>query len=87
MTLYKYIEKNPEYFREYNKMYYQNNVEYYKAYAKKYNKNNADKIKEYKSQKMTCECGKTFNITNKIQHQKTKIHEKLIEKLNNINIV
>jgi len=71
--------RTEEELKEYNK-------EHYKEYNKEYKKKNKEKINEHRSQKITCECGKTFSITNKARHEKSLTHKKLIEELNNILI-
>ena len=55
-----------------------------KESSKKYYENNKDKINEWRNQKITCECGKIYLITNKKRHEQSKIHKKLIEEKNNI---
>jgi hypothetical protein len=54
---------------------------------KKYRENNKEIIEEKRSQRVTCECGRNFRIDTKARHEKTKIHKKLIEEKNNINII
>ena len=42
---------------------------------------------EWNTQRVTCECGRTYCINDKGKHINTKIHKKLIEEKNNINII
>jgi len=53
--------------------------EYDKKYSKKYRENNRDIINQKATTKTTCECGKTFNITNKTRHEQSLIHKKYTE--------
>jgi hypothetical protein len=78
---------NLEFFRNKDKEYYENNVEQKLEYAKEYREKNKEKINEYKMQRVTCECGRTYGINDKGKHINTKIHKKLIEEKNNINII
>jgi len=50
------------------------NKEKIKDYYKEYRENNKSKIKEHKSQKYTCECGKTITIDVKARHERTDYH-------------
>jgi hypothetical protein len=61
--------------KESDKEYYENNKDKKQEYREK----NKEKIMEWKTQKVTCECGRTFRISNKARHEQTKIHKKLIE--------
>jgi len=67
------------------KEYREDNKEKVKEQRKEYYENNKDKIMEWKTQRITCECGRTFRIDGKAEHEQTKIHKKLIEE-KNINI-
>ena len=59
--------------------YYKENKEKVLETTKIYREKNKDKIMEWKNQRITCECGRTFRIDGKSEHEKTKIHKKLIE--------
>jgi len=61
-------EEKKEYDKEYNK-----------EYDKEYRENNKEVIKEKKGKKITCECGRTFQICGKARHEKTKIHCEFIK--------
>jgi len=80
----KYYENNKEQIKEYAKEYYKNNSEHLLEYMNEYNEKNKEIIKEKRSKKITCECGRTFRISDKAKHEKTLIHKKLIEEKNNI---
>ena len=56
--------------------------EYKKEYNKQYNETNKEKIKEYKTQKFTCECGRTIILGDKSKHLKRNIHKELMEEIN-----
>ena len=74
----EYYERHRKQAREYK----ENN----KEKVKEYRENNKEKIMEWKTQRITCECGRTFRIDGKAEHERTLIHKKLIEEKNNINI-
>jgi len=71
-------EDNKEYKKEYDKEYLEkyreDNKDKIKENKKEYYKNNTDKIKEYRSQKITCDCGRTITLGNKAEHEKRKVH-------------
>jgi hypothetical protein len=69
-----------------DKKYYENNKDKKQEYDKEYREKNKEKIMEWKTQKITCECGRTFRIDGKAEHERSLIHKKLIEEKNNINI-
>jgi len=70
---------------EYQKEYKKNNPEKVKQTQKNWRENNKEKIMEWKTQRVTCECGRTFRIDGKAEHERSKIHKKLIEENNNNN--
>jgi len=76
----EYTERHRTQAREYAK----NNKEKVKEKTKEYREKNKDKIMEWKTQRITCECGRTFRIDGKAEHERTLIHKKLIEEKNNI---
>ena len=61
--------------------YYKDNKEKVLEYTKEYREKNKNKILEWKNKKITCECGRTFRIDGKAEHERSKIHKKLIEEL------
>jgi hypothetical protein len=80
-----------EYDKEYkktNEKYKENQKEYYKEYKKleyvKERKKESDK--KYRNQLIICECGRNILLGHKKRHEQSKIHKKLIEEKNNINI-
>ena len=75
---YKDIKKKAE------KKYTEKHKEEKQEYDKEYYKNNSEQILERQGQKMTCECGRTFRIDGKAEHERSLIHKKLIEEKNNI---
>jgi hypothetical protein len=80
----KINEKYKENQKEYAKEYREKNKEKIKEYDKEYKEKNKEKIMEWKMQKITCECGRTFRIHGKAEHERSLIHKKLIEEKNNI---
>ena len=80
----EYYKNNLEQKKEYAKEYYKNNSEQRLEYATEYREKNKDKIMEWKTQRITCECGRTFRIDGKALHERSLLHKKLIEEKNNI---
>ena len=84
----EYYQKNKEKILpkkiEYAKEWRDDNKEKVKEYATEYREKNKEKIMEWKTQRITCECGRTFRIDGKADHERTLIHKKLIEEKNNI---
>jgi len=70
-----------------NKKFTEKNKDKKQEYDKEYREKNKEKIMEWRSQRITCECGRTHCINDKGKHVNTKIHKKLIEEKNNINIL
>ena len=66
----EYHKNNKDKILEQKKEYYENN----KEKIKEYYENNKDKIKEQKSRQYTCECGRTFRISGKAEHERSLIH-------------
>jgi len=54
--------------------------EYNVEYHQKYRQEHTDKIKTLMTQKFDCECGGKYTYHGKSQHQKTKKHQKYLEK-------
>jgi hypothetical protein len=75
---------NLEFFRNKDKEYYENNKDKKQEYHKEHREKNKEIIEEKRSKKFTCECGRTFRIDGKSEHERTLIHKKLIEEKNNI---
>jgi hypothetical protein len=73
----EYYERRRKQARE----YYENNKDKKQEYAKEYREKNKEKIMEWKNQRFTCECGRTFKIEGKAEHERSLIHKKLIEEL------
>jgi len=78
--------------KEYQKNYRQENSEKLKIYEenrkeqkKIYYEQNKEKINEQRKVPFLCECGCTIRKQEKLRHQKTKKHIKLILQLNNPN--
>ena len=46
---------------------------------REYNKQNKDKIKERKRQPFTCECGSIVRIDGKLEHLKSKKHQRFLQ--------
>jgi len=86
-------EKNKEYYIKKHKEYNKKNKETINKYAKEYREKYKQKTKEYyeknkdiiserKKEKITCECGSTFQKTELSRHKKTKKHIKFLESNN-----
>ena len=65
--------------RKQRKEYYENNKEKCNEYMKEYREKNEEILKEKKSKKITCECGRTFQIGGKAEHERSKIHCEFIK--------
>mgnify|MGYP003639847321 FL=1 len=68
-----YIEHDEE-LKKYQKQYHTDRKDVIYEKIKKYQIVNKDKIKQRQNQVCSCECGKTYTRTNKIQHMKSKKH-------------
>jgi hypothetical protein len=73
-TYKEWCEDNKENRKEYDKKYNKDN----KEKRNEYYENNKEKIKERITQKITCECGRTFRIDSKVRHERSKIHQAFI---------
>ena len=87
----EYYQDNREKILEHRKQHYQNNPEYFKEYQAEYRQNNRETISEYHKQykqankekinkKFDCECGGKYTANGKIQHLRTKKHQKYLNK-------
>ena len=76
---YETQEEYDERHRNQARNYYKENKEKVLETTKIYREKNKDKIMEWKNQRITCECGRTFRIDGKAEHERSKIHKKLIE--------
>ena len=74
----EYYERHRKQAKEWSK----NNIERVKENTKQYRDKNKKKIMEWKSQKITCECGRTFRIDGKAEHERSNIHKKLMQEIN-----
>ena len=74
----EYREDNKEKLTIKNKEYKEAN----KEKIKEYYEDNKEKILLKKKQKMTCECGSSFRISDKARHYKSKKHNALISSSN-----
>jgi hypothetical protein len=83
---YQTEEEQKTYNRQHAIYWGKNNKERKYENNKKYYENNEEKIMEWRNQRITCDCGKIYTMTNKKRHEQSKIHKKLIEEKNNINI-
>ena len=61
-----------------NKIWRENNKEKIKQRNKEYREVNKEKIKAQKTKVCNCECGKTYTLSNKSQHEKTQFHQNFI---------
>ena len=78
-----YIE-NREHYQEYKKQRYQDNREQIKEKQHQYYEDNREQLKEKSKQKHDCECGGRYTQSHKLQHMKSKKHQKYISTLNNL---
>ena len=77
----EYREDNKERIKEHHKEYRENNKEKIKEHHKEYRENNKEKIKERNSIEFVCECGRTIKLNDKARHQRSKIHNDLMNEL------
>ena len=82
-TAKEYREQNKDKIKEYKKEYREQNKEYFKEYRKEYREQNKEYFKEYRKeylkQKYTCECGGSYNMSNRAKHIKTNKHQNFIK--------
>lgn len=64
--------------RDNSNKYRKEHQEEKKEKAKKYYQENKEKIKKHQTERYTCECGKTFRIAGKAEHERSLIHKKFI---------
>ena len=83
----KLLEKQKEYrlenrdkILEQKKEYRLENRDTIKEKQKQYRLENRDTIKEKQKEKITCNCGKTFTKSNKLQHERSQFHCQFISK-------
>lgn len=76
---YQTEEERTNYDRQYAIYWGKNNKERKYENNKEYYENNKEKIMEWRNQRISCECGKMYTITNKKRHEQSLIHKKLIE--------
>ena len=69
-----YYENHKEETAEYQKKWREENKELKQALDKQYRENNIEKIKARKSEKITCECGKTICRDDLARHKRTLFH-------------
>jgi len=74
----EYYKNNKKNIKEYKKEYYETNKAHRKEQMKEWYETNKTKIKERKSQKYTCECGRTFRTGNKARHERSNYHSKFV---------
>ena len=72
----EWLENNKDKTKMYKKKYRDENGDKIKEKAKDYYENNKDKIKEYRSQKITCECGKEVSKHHFARHLRSDSHKK-----------
>ena len=78
-----YRDNNKENIKENMKLYYETNKETIKEKVNKYQQLNKQKIKLYRTETYICDCGCEIKRPNKIRHEKSNKHFKLLEKLEN----
>jgi hypothetical protein len=71
----QYYETHRKEVLEKQKQYYEQTHEQILEYQKQYYEKNQEKLK----QKIECECGSVFRITDKARHKRTKKHTKWLE--------
>jgi hypothetical protein len=77
----EYYEENKQQIIEKHKEYYEENKQQIIEKSKDYYEENKQQIAEKRKEKVTCECGCIINISNLLQHKKTKKH---LNAINNI---
>ena len=75
----EYYKNNKALISEKYKVIYMETKEKKIQYQKEYIEKNKDKILEYRKQKITCECGSIYRISNKSHHVKTIKHITFLE--------
>ena len=75
----EYYKNNKALISEKYKVIYMETKEKKIQYQKEYIEKNKDKILEYRKQKITCECGSIYRISNKSHHVKTIKHLNFLE--------
>ncbi len=75
----EYHENHKEQIADYQRKWREENKELKQDLDKQYRENNKEKIKLRKSEKITCECGKTIRHDDLSRHKKSQFH------LNNIS--
>ena len=79
-----YYEKNKEHISQFNKDYYEKNREdIIKTSKEYYEKNKEDILKKQKQklkEKFDCDCGGRYTSSHKLEHFRTKKHQKFISK-------
>ena len=66
---------------------YVDNTNYHQNYSKKWYEENKERILKSQQETFICECGMELKVGNKARHLQRRIHKKLIEEKNNINII
>ena len=80
-TVQEYRQEHRDYYKDYNKQYYQEHKEEILEYQQKYRQEHRDELKRKANQKIDCECGGKFTLSNKSLHLKTKKHQKYLNSL------
>ncbi len=78
-TKQEYIEENIEMYKKAKTKYRENHKDKANINSKEYYKNNKERLKE----SIACACGCNITFSNKLRHEKSKKHIKLIESLSN----
>ena len=71
-------QRNKERYNKRSKEDYHKNREKYRQLKKEWYEKNKEKIRQQRNKKVTCECGCTYTLSNKRQHERSKKHIKFI---------
>jgi len=77
----EHYEVNKTKYQEQARGKYEENKEKYKEKNKKWKMNNPEKLKKYR-EKINCECGGKYILSNKISHFNSKKHQKYLSVIN-----
>lgn len=81
----KYRTDNKEMIKQRHTKWYKDNKELISEKTKQYRESNKSKIQEKTKISFLCECGSCIRVCHKLDHLKTKKHQKFVEQLQETN--
>lgn len=75
----EYQQQHKEQLKKYNQEYRDTHKEHLKIKKEEYRDTHKEEIKIKRSQKMTCECGDIYTLSNKARHLKSQKHQNFIK--------